>query len=1532
MTPKRSRAAASANGKPSNGKYVAIKNGRTTAQMVAAHPHGNKGTPPPEKENRNVLTRNDKRDLITNALISRTQLLQQLIDPRRDFDTECGYPPSILHTAYRMLFDREGIANRVVRVHPEETWVVDPAVTEVDDEVTTEFEAAWNYNCDKWNIWHYLHRIDELSGIGHYGVLLIGVNDGKPLIEPVDGVESGEPQEGRRITFLRAFDESQVRIASYELDKRSPRYGQPKTYLLNFMDILSSDGTNAVEQVVSQQVHWTRCIHVADNRMSSEVIGVPRLRPVFNRIADLRKVLGGSAEMYWRGAFPGYSLETSPDVHGEDVTMDQEAVRDAIESYTNGLERFIGLVGMQVKSLAPQVVDPTSHVEEQLKIIAATIGVPLRIFLGSESGQNAGDQDSDHWDKRIARRQDKYVTPMIIRPFIDRLQLFGVLPVVQSYNVKWPPRSVPTDAENATTCTTLTGALAQYVTTGCDQMVPPLEWLTKFAKFPLPEAQAILQAAYANNGGQQQAPPEGMDGESQYADQGEEDVQPQQGPEQQAPPTGNQSKYERFIGNEFEESEHPRVKGEFANKGRRKMPLKEFNPDEHNDHGTTADFDKKTTSYGHFTDAAKARYPKAGTHVDGHEVLGNIDNKSSIASSLEDYDELPGVREVSMKELQTVRENRKKGVFRSGYAAADDVRRTNELADKIKSSGKISPLIMVDDGHPDGPYILEGGHRIDALEKNGAKSFPAKVVLDWQGIKEHGREGKITPRLIKKQTQNESTMTKDAGQLIETQHYQQPQTYGQYTCPECGEDAAYNGDRESGMMFRGSAVCEECGHHFSAIHKTPVGQVTANMFQESEHPRVKGRWTDKPEHEHAKLREEHLVPLMDHADSTLGEYTPGSTAIQHFVGHGPGAKHDTSGFGFGLMSGRDLEDAYSNSPSERGAKAREEIDAAMHPVRERLRDLYGSHIPLYRTQHAVSKTESAPEVRGVLSWTSDPKFAQHHAGVRNLKPHTDEEIESAVDTFKKTGSVTHKGMHYAPDKNSVEYWGVKATAVHEGDGDYGENSYSHSLDDETPETLRKELKQRQEYRQEKIDGNEKNRKKIIHRMVPVDDVIWATDRAGQQEFIVKNKGKHHIDHTGTPVENMGQGKGRPGRYEESKHVRIKGKFADKPSSKPAPKSKTKEPPPLPPISDMIAKQVESFYEQKQFETSDAQVGKMVSAKREGKGKDALVTTKDGPAPGHITPAMIPPAWKSVKIATDPNADVLVQARDAKGNSKTVYSDNYTMRNQAIKFARIKEGMEKAPQMLEEIQKDRNDPDKVNEADAAWLMMEQATRPGSEADNKGNSHLHGITLTPDNFVLGKVDKQGVPSVVMTVPNQKPMPIKDKKARAEIAKRLQTNGDLHDTGYWLKSHGATTLEGRHVVESPDGVRLQFLGKESVYHDHLIQNPDLAKMLLQRKAQAGESGKLFNTDYKKTTDYVKKLDGGMFTPKDLRTIRGTTLATQHVASMPTPKNREDYISGVMGVADRVSGVLGNDAGICLQAYISPTIFSGWKQSAGV
>lgn len=414
-----------------------------------------------------------------------------MLDPRRDLDAECGHPVEVKKEDYKLAFLRGDIAARVVKLFPEESWSESPGIFENEDESETEFEKKWVELEDRLRLFSMLQRVDIMSGIGRFGILLLGIDDGAPLNMPAPGINekgerSGTPKAN--LLYLRVFDESLVVVKDLEQDVANPRYGLPTKYEVTFADVEGQKTTG------SQSVHWSRVIHVADNRTCSEIYGQPRMELVFNRLLDVKKIAGGSGEMFWKGGFPGLSLESMPQT-GEEIEFDKESAKQQLEAYMNGLQRYIATVGMQTKSLSVQVADPGPHLEVQLRLIAAAMGVPWRVFIGSEAAQLASEQDTRAWNKRIGRRREEYLNPFVISPFIDRLVAFGTLPEPKEVIITWPDLNSPSNLDKASIAEKQSNAMAKYVQAGADLLIPPFFYLTQILGLKDDVARSILDEA-----------------------------------------------------------------------------------------------------------------------------------------------------------------------------------------------------------------------------------------------------------------------------------------------------------------------------------------------------------------------------------------------------------------------------------------------------------------------------------------------------------------------------------------------------------------------------------------------------------------------------------------------------------------------------------------------------------------------------------------------------------------------------------------------------------------------------------------------------------------------------------------------------------------------------------------------------------------------------------------------------------------------------------------------------------------------------
>jgi hypothetical protein len=426
---------------------------------------------------------------IDNQMASRAQLWNSMLNLGKDINIACGYPEVITIIDYNAMYSREGIAKRVVKIEPEESWSVEPVIIEDDKPERTKFEKAWDELAEEKQCLTYLQRVDELSGIGRYGALLLGFSDGKDLSKPVT-----EDSEGMELLYLRAFSEFNLEVQRSEDDVSSPRFGFPIMYNVKFdteSTATASIATTTVIQV-TKQVHWTRILHVADNLESSETYGTPRMQQVYNRLLDIRKIISGSAEMFWKGAFPGYVFEVNPDLRNP--KLDKAGLRAEFDDYSQGLQRYLALEGVSAKSLSPQIAEPDKHLESQMNNIAITIGVPKRIFMGSEQAKLASTTDKETWSSRLQNRQRKYISPRLLKPFIQRMQKYGILPEAM-FKIFWPDLNTRSDKEKAEVGLLKTKAMGEYVQKEVHQLIPPEEFMRLTLKMTETEVKAIKEAS-----------------------------------------------------------------------------------------------------------------------------------------------------------------------------------------------------------------------------------------------------------------------------------------------------------------------------------------------------------------------------------------------------------------------------------------------------------------------------------------------------------------------------------------------------------------------------------------------------------------------------------------------------------------------------------------------------------------------------------------------------------------------------------------------------------------------------------------------------------------------------------------------------------------------------------------------------------------------------------------------------------------------------------------------------------------------------
>lgn len=365
---------------------------------------------------------------VLSQLVGRLALAQRLgyqYGGDRNVYQALGYPYAneIEYADYAGKYQRQDIAKAIINRPVQYTWKGPIVLKEIGKE-ESKLEKAWKDLDKRLKLRSNFVRLDKLSSIGRYGALLLGfddVSDKQGFLRPVS-------TSNRKLLYVRPLGENHAKIEKLVTDTRDPRYGLPELYRIEYTEI-------DTDTSVALQAHHSRVIHVTTELLESEVYGVPVLQAVWNRLLDLEKLVGGSAEMFWRGARPGYAGKIK-----DDYTLPtdvEEALQDQFDEFEHNLRRFLSVEGVDIETLQQQVADPINHVDVQIQMISAVTGIPKRILVGSERGELSSAQDAIGWYSHVQTRREEHAEVNILRPFIERCMQFGVLPNSDKYIVEW---------------------------------------------------------------------------------------------------------------------------------------------------------------------------------------------------------------------------------------------------------------------------------------------------------------------------------------------------------------------------------------------------------------------------------------------------------------------------------------------------------------------------------------------------------------------------------------------------------------------------------------------------------------------------------------------------------------------------------------------------------------------------------------------------------------------------------------------------------------------------------------------------------------------------------------------------------------------------------------------------------------------------------------------------------------------------------------------------------------------------------------
>jgi DNA topoisomerase-1 len=279
---------------------------------------------------------------------------------------------------------------------------------------------------------------------------------------------------------------------------------------------------------------------------------------------------------------------------------------------------------------------------------------------------------------------------------------------------------------------------------------------------------------------------------------------------------------------------------------------------------------------------------------------------------------------------------------------------------------------------------------------------------------------------------------------------------------------------------------------------------------------------------------------------------------------------------------------------------------------------------------------------------------------------------------------------------------------------------------------------------------------------------------------------------------------------------------------------------------------------------------IVRVKR-GKGFSYLFNGKpvDGVTLDRIKKLVLPPAWRNVWISTLENAHLQATGYDIANRKQYKYHALWTKLRNESKFGRLREFGKCLPALRGELAKD--------------------------------------------IRRKKLSCEKVISTVITL-------------MEKTCIRIGNAG--YEKAYG--SHGLTTLKDKHVTIHGQEIHFTFKGKKGVYHDIILKNRKLARIVKQFRDLPGKdlfqfedsNGRLHVLDSEKVNEYIRMKTGKDFSSKDFRTWAGTMNALRAFKKLGVASSPNAAKKKIVEALDDVSKRLGNTRSVCKKYYVHPKI----------
>lgn len=364
---------------------------------------------------------------------------------------EFGYPERLDFNQYYRMYERNAVAFGAVHKLLEGCWIDKPTIIDGEENKESTVTTPWEKSVTKLmkKHWRKIKDADRRNMIGRYSALLIQLKDGRTWDQPVDTAAVKRLGVKALVRLIPAW-EAQVRAGNSDIDTLSDTYGQPVNY--NFKEELA-DGTSR-----DITVHPDRILILAEGSEDDSMLsGIPLLRAVFNKLLDLEKISGGSAEGFLKNASRQLGINLSKDTNLRTIAEDAkkagysglaEALNAQINKLNSGTDDALVTQDGDISVLSVAAADPQPSWEVSANEVSAGILMPFTILFGYQTGVLASEKDDKAWAGRLNGRRWGFLSDLVTE-LLERFWTLGVIEPPKSGEVTlaWSDLLAPSEKD-----------------------------------------------------------------------------------------------------------------------------------------------------------------------------------------------------------------------------------------------------------------------------------------------------------------------------------------------------------------------------------------------------------------------------------------------------------------------------------------------------------------------------------------------------------------------------------------------------------------------------------------------------------------------------------------------------------------------------------------------------------------------------------------------------------------------------------------------------------------------------------------------------------------------------------------------------------------------------------------------------------------------------------------------------------------------------------------------------------------------------